>query len=269
MKNKSLPVAFLLPCAIFSGASAFLHPTPQGEQSAGKITMEQLTTAARHFFRDTAEFPLLQKLTLTVTDPSGRVVKTRNISVDYIFRGFSPRTKSSTGQVHGEISMWEAMSGAKILKIALNSDEWTMVAGGELVSDAGRYSLQVINAGDNSGLVTAKLLPTQPCPAFTMKRHPEDYVPDITCGGSEFRLKDDLSFQKFSFEVTGLPAPVDLSPLGKCTLQRYQVEIEFQSVMVTGEKDPFIVPKKVTANLETSKGKISIVSEYEPKPRAL
>jgi hypothetical protein len=260
-------MGFVFACAIFSGAGAYV------QRPAEKLTNEQLTSAAKHFFRDTAEFPLLQKMTMTVTDPSGRVIKTQNLSVDYVFRGYSPQTKSTHGQVHGDISMWQAMGGAKIMKVALNSDIWTMVAGQELVGDSGQYELVPSDDstsnhdGAREGLITAKLVPTQPCAAFTMKLHPDDYMSDVTCGTSEFQLKDDLSFQKFSFEVTGLPAPVKLSPLGQCTLQRYHAEIEFQSVMVTGEKEPFIVPKKVTASLETSKGKILIVSEYEPKAR--
>jgi hypothetical protein len=280
MSKKSVSVAFLFACTIFSGASAFVFATlnvratarlqsaAQTGQAAERITMEQLTTAAKHFFRDTAEFPLLQKMTMTVTDSSGRVIKTQNLSVDYVFRGFSPRTNSTLGQVHGDISIWQAIGGAKIMKVALNSDIWTMIAGQELVGDSDQYVLAASQDGARQDLITAKILPTKPCAAVTMKRHPDDYMTDVTCGASEFQLKDDLSFQKFLFEVNGLPAPVNLSPLGQCTLQRYHAEIEFQSVMVAGEKEPFIVPKKVTASLETSKGKILIVSEYEPKARA-
>jgi hypothetical protein len=273
MNKKSVSVGFLFVCLIFSGVSILLNATTQTEQTTGKLTMEQLTTAAKHFFRDTAEFPLLQKMTMTVTDSSGRVIKTRNLSVDYVFRGFSPRTKSTLGNVHAEVSFWDAIGGAKILKVAMNSDIWTMVAGDELVSDSGQNemvassNLPANHDGARQEFITAKLLPAKPCPAVTMKHHPDDYMTDLTCGASEFQLKDDLSFQKFSFEVTGLPAPVNVSPLGQCTLQRYHAEIEFQSVTVAGEKEPFIVPKKVTASLETNKGKILIVSEYEPKAR--
>ena len=222
MSKKSVSVAFLFACTIFSGASAFVFATlnvratarlqsaAQTGQAAERITMEQLTTAAKHFFRDTAEFPLLQKMTMTVTDSSGRVIKTQNLSVDYVFRGFSPRTNSTLGQVHGDISIWQAIGGAKIMKVALNSDIWTMIAGQELVGDSDQYVLTASQDGTRQDLITAKILPTKPCAAVTMKRHPDDYMTDVTCGASEFQLKDDLSFQKFLFEVNGLPAPVNL-----------------------------------------------------------
>jgi len=266
-------VGFVLACAIFCGGGAFVRAvshaqtTSQAEQATSTLTMEQLTTAAKHFFRDTAEFPLLQTMTMAVTDPAGRVIKTTNLSVDYVFRGFSPRTNSTYGQVRGNISIWQAMGGAKVLKLALNSDIWTMVAGQELIADSGQYVLVANNDHTRAGLITAKLTRVEPCPMATMKNRAETFAPDVPCGASEFELKEDLSFQKFSFEVAGLPAPVKVSPFGQCTLQKYHAEIEFQSVMVAGEKDPFIVPKIVTASLETSKGKILIVSEYEAKAR--
>jgi len=51
------------------------------------------------------------------------------------------------------------------------------------------------------------------------------------------------------------------------TYPRYHAEVEFQSVEVPGEKEPFLAPKLVTATLETNKGKIVIASVYEPKAR--
>jgi hypothetical protein len=77
-----------------------------------------------------------------------------------------------------------------------------------------------------------------------------------------------LAPQKYTFDLSGLPAPLIIDAFGPCILQRYHAEVEFQKVEVPGEKEPFLVPKLVTAAIETNKGKILIASAYEPKTRA-
>jgi hypothetical protein len=102
-----------------------------------------------------------------------------------------------------------------------------------------------------------------------MINNKEMYLPDDLCGASAFQLHDDLIFRKFAFDVLGLPAPVKLDPFGQCNLQRYHAEVEFQQVTLPGGQVPFLIPKQVTATMETDKGKIVITSVYEPKQPSL
>jgi hypothetical protein len=163
--------------------------------------------------------------------------------------------------------MWAALRGAKLMKSSLNSVGWTMMPGLIIYSEPGEYALNTPDNTQTDGTVTAKITPVKSCGVLSMKEHPELYFPDELCGASEFHLSNDLTFQRFAFEASGLPAPIKIAPFGNCTLQSYSAETEFQKITIAGEKEPFLVPKQVTATLQTSKGKIVITSVYEPKPK--
>jgi hypothetical protein len=261
MKKKIVSMGFVFACAIFSSAGAFV------QQPSEKLTLDQLTTAAQHYFRDSAEFPLLQKTTFAVVEANGHARKIQSVSAEYIFAGYNRGTKTAHGRVHGDVSMWQGMNGAKAFKAATSSVVWAMDAGQKLFAEPGELMFEAGETSTAGGVRTAKFTPAKPCPTVTMKDHGLWYVPDKRCGLTEFQLHDDLSFQKYTFDLSGLPAPVDLDAFGACILQRYHAEVEFQSVEVAGEKEPFLVPKLVTATLETNKGKIVIASVYEAKAR--
>ncbi len=261
MQRKLVSLGFVFACAIFSGAGSSV------QQPAEKLTLEQLTTAAQHYFRDSAEFPLLQKTTFAVVEANGRARKVQTVSAEYVFRGYNKGTKSAGGRIHGDVSMWQGMTGAKVFKASTSSVVWAMDAGQKLYADPGEIEFEANATGGADGVRTAKMSPAKPCPTVTMKDHGAWYVPDKRCGLSEFQVGGDLSLQKYTFDLSGLPAPLEIDAFGPCILQRYHAEVEFQRVEVPGEKEPFLVPKKVTASLETSKGKVLIVSEYEPKAR--
>ena len=267
MRNKIVGLGFVFACAIFSAAGAFVqHAIAQ--QPPEKLTLEQLTVAAQHYFRDSAEFPLLQKTTFSVVESNGHARKVQNVSAEYIFAGYNRGTKAATGRIHGDVSIWQGMNGAKTFKAATSSVMWAMDAGQKLFADPGELVFEAGETNKADGGRTARFTPAVPCPTVTMMHHGEWYLPDKRCGLSEFQLHDDLSFQKYTMDLSGLPAPVEIDPFGACILQRYRAEVEFQSVEVPGEKEPFLVPKTVTATLETNKGKIVIASVYEPKARA-
>ncbi|HEY6969375.1 MAG TPA: hypothetical protein VJA94_09225, partial [Candidatus Angelobacter sp.] len=236
-----------------------------GEQSAPALTYEQLVKAAKVYFRDTAEFPMMQDMTFTVLDRSGRVRQTRKQLVEYLFNGYNSGKQTASGHVSGEVGFWAALRGAKMVKASLNSAFWIMAPGLEVYSPTDMYDLEMNEHHEDKELITGKLNRVKACPPFTMKENTEMYVPDHPgCNNSEFQLHtEDLSFQRFSFDVIGLPASVRLHPLGDCTLQRYHAEVEFQKIILPGDKDPLLVPKQVTAILETDKGKIVISSVYE------
>ena len=249
---------------IFFGASLFAQSS---QQPQAPLTFEQLVKAANIYFRDTAELPMTQKMTFTVSDRSGRVRQSKKQEIDYIFNGYNRGKQTASSHVSGEIGFWAALRGAKMIKAALNSAFWTMAPGVQLHSEPGMYALEAAERHDDTGLVTGRLTRVKECVPFTMKEHTEMYVPDHPgCNSSDFQLSaEDLSFRKFTFDVAGLPAAVKLNPLGDCTLQRYRAEIEFQKIMLPGDKEPLLVPKQVIATLETNKGNIVISSTYEKK----
>jgi hypothetical protein len=100
-----------------------------------------------------------------------------------------------------------------------------------------------------------------------MNKRADYYLPDGEfCMSTEIELDRDLRFQKFSYELLGLPATVKIHPFGECTLTRYYAEVQFQVFTMPGEKEPFLLPKRVATTLETNKGRVVISSAYEPKP---
>jgi len=265
--SKRICRAGTLLCLLLLGLGAIGQTAGQPQPAAppeAKPTFEQLVTAAKLYFRDTAEFPLIQKTDFTVSDASGRIRNTRTLSLNYVFQGYSRERKHARGTLRGKISFWDMVRGAKVAKLSGNSALWTIIPGMTLYSDPHEYAIEMKEAS-GSELLTAKLIPVKACPELTMKDRSSFYFPDFVCGAAEFQIHSDLSFQTFVFEASGLPAHAKIDPLGQCTLQRYHVDLEFQKVTLPGDKEPFLVPKQVTATLNTNKGNIVIASAYEPR----
>lgn len=238
-----------------------------GQQTAPEaaLTFDQLAGAAKRYFRDTAEFPMQQKTTFSVSDAKGRVRETKSQVTEYVFQGYRPKEKTAHGNVRGNVSFWQYMRGAKMVKTSAGNAFWTMLPGIVLSADPSGYIFAAKSTSPAADLQSAQLTSSKPCPALTMTGKEFSYLPDEICGTSDFELHNDLSFQRFAFDVAGLPAPVKISPFGQCTLRSYKVEIEFQSVTLPGDKEPFLVPKQSSAHLETDKGAILITSVFEPK----
>jgi hypothetical protein len=264
--NKYLVVSMVLlwPLCAASCQTAESHQAGT-DQAASPLTFEQLTKAGRVYFRDSTEFPMTQKFTFTVSDASGHVKKVNHLTLDYLFNGYRPKTKTATGSSRANISFWAAIRGAKMVKASMNNALWTMIAGITLTDDPGDYKLEAHENGSNDRVITARLTPTKSCATITMEKNPQVYFPDDVCGTREYQLQDNLSFQKFVFDATGLPATVKIETLGKSILRSYHVEIAFQKVTLPGDKEPFLVPKQVTAKLESNKGNVEITSLYEAK----
>lgn len=230
------------------------------------VTMDDLQTAAHRYFRDTAELPMVQTTTFSVTDHSGRTRKPKTITTTYVFHGYSKASQTANATFNGHESLWAMLRGSKTMKVSMNGAMWTIIPGIRLYGDA--YSMQIDQSANSNGSITAQFTPIKPCPPFAMTKFSQYYLPDHSCGPGEFQLGNDLTFQKFSSDIPGLPAPVKLDPFGQCTLRSYHADVTFQSVNLPGESDPFLVPKQATATLETDKGTIVISSSYQPKQAA-
>ncbi|HET9792659.1 MAG TPA: hypothetical protein VFR08_15285 [Candidatus Angelobacter sp.] len=234
------------------------------EQAAVGVSRGQLVKAAKLYFRDTAELPMVQVTTVTVTGAAGKIRKPINITGEYLFHGYSKNKNAANATFRTKVSMWTALRGSKTAKTPMNGIFFTMMPGLQIYSETDDYAFQ-----DDAGPQEApklKLLPVKPCPVFSVMQISESYLPEHPCGEMGFDLDKDSKLQKFTFESAGLPAQLELHPFGKCTLLRYHAEVTFQSVTLLDEKTPFLVPAQVTTTVETSKGTVVLVSEYRPKP---
>jgi hypothetical protein len=259
-----LAVAAIFIVFVSADLIAQMSVRPEPAKAAQNLTLKDLATAAQHYFRDTAELPMLQTTTFSVTESSGRTSKPKKLTTRYLFHGYNRGRETANATLRGNMSLWAVLRGGKMMKISGNSAAWLMLPGWRLYSEANDYALAANNNSNGDGLIWAKLTPVKPCSSpFTITN--EWYFPDHTCGETEFKLDNNLSFRSFAWEAPGLPAAVKLDPLGRCTLRRYHTEVEFQSVTIEGEKEPFLVPRQVTATMETDKGTIVIASVYEMK----
>lgn len=252
-------------CAVFAIAQAS-EPNQPAQAPAALLTADQLTAAAKRYFRDTAELLLVQKMEFSVFDLSGHIRKTDKLTLDYLFEGYNPRSETGRVNLRGNVSFWSIMRGNKMFRISANSAIWTMHAG-IVVRELNGSTFEAATLPGPDGWMLAKLIPKGPCHSVVMNKNAEYYLLDGEfCSSAELQLDRELHFQKGSYEVMGLPAAVKMRPFGECTLTRYHAEIEFQIATIPGDKEPFLIPKQVTTTLETTMGNIVISSVYELKP---
>jgi hypothetical protein len=249
-----------LSCILLLSASGWAQ---NSEQPVLALTRQHLVKSAKIYFRDSTEFPMTQNMTFTVTDSAGHVREVKHQATDYLFNGYNPSRKKAVGNLRAKESFWALLRGSKMIKAAINSTFWTMMPGVWIYADPAEYIFEAQNP--HNGIVSAKLMPVKSCSPLTMEKNPQTYFPDEVCGPGVFELHDDLSFQKFVFDASGLPVAIKTASLGNTTLQSYHAEVEFQKVILPGDKEPFLVPKQVTARLETNKGNIVISSLYEAR----
>jgi hypothetical protein len=233
------------------------------QEAALSLTRSQLVKATKLYFRDTAEFPMVQVTTVNVTGAAGKTHKPITTTGEYLFHGYSKNNNVANTTFRTKVSMWTALRGSKIVKMSMNGIFFTMMPGFQIYSETDGYTFEDGTGSQTSP--TVKMIHAEPCPAFSLMQIPESYLPEHPCGEMGFNLDNDSKLQKFTFESEGLPAQLKLYPFGKCTLLRYHTDVIFQSVTLRDEKTPFLVPAQVTTTLQTNKGVIVIASRYRPK----
>jgi hypothetical protein len=77
--------------------------------------------------------------------------------------------------------------------------------------------------------------------------------------------RDGLVLSHFAFKASGLPITGDVEVWGKTTITGYQVEAEFQDVMLPDDPKPFRVPKWIAITVETGKGTLLMKADYSLK----
>ncbi len=68
---------------------------------AEKLTFEKLISATRTTLRDSAELPMVMRVSLVASDTSGRVRKQKTDSYEYDFHGFNPKSSHVSARLRG------------------------------------------------------------------------------------------------------------------------------------------------------------------------
>ncbi|HEY6273710.1 MAG TPA: hypothetical protein VIX19_17155 [Terriglobales bacterium] len=226
---------------------------PQAPQILEGLTPEKLAAGMRIYLRDSAEFPLHMDMVLVATDSSGQVRQRKKGSANYDFHGYNPRSNNSGGQLRGSKGTFPAAENALLGGILPSFAVVALSAGAQPVTSEDSVA----------GLVTAKI--EQPgCGEFEWSS--ANSMPKRLCGSMEFQLKEsDLSLVRFSYQAGGLPITTVVKPFGKCQLQSYRVEAEYQQVSLPGDPKPFLVPRRLEAKVETDKGGLVMTSQFAPR----
>jgi len=244
--------------------SSFPLNSQQSSQVDNDAALDRLRAALKVQFRDTAELHVHQTISFTVTDARGRVRKKNKGMVNLLYEGFND-TKPYDIAGEMEIPPGEALNVMMhgLHKVAATSDFWSIFPVVQILMT--HWPVPYDFAFTPGGV---KMTPRDGCQVFTMEytHRPGNwppYWPDLPCGTGEFQLDRNI-LQRFDFEADGLPVQMELEPFKKCTLKRYHSRVEYHTIMLPNDADPFVVPQRVTTTLETDKGTIEIVSSYEP-----
>jgi hypothetical protein len=219
-----------------------------------EVTFAQVAKATKIYFRDSAEFPMLMNVELTLTDASGRVRKHKTGKFNYNFHGYNSRSANASLNVRGPKTLIRAAAG-----IALSS----LTAIAVLTPDAEKVFVVTL-APAESGIISVQMVSVSPCGVTRWVDQLSS--PERPCGPLNLELKkDDVSLQRFTFDQTSVPLAAHIDSVGAVTISTYHVEDEFQKVMIPGDPNPFLVPKTFTITMETDKGKIILRADYSVK----
>ena len=224
-------------------------------EATDEVTFAQVAKATKIYFRDSAEFPLLMNVELTLTDTSGRVRKHKTGKFKYNFHGYNSRSAKASLNVRGPKPLIKAAAA-----LALSS----LTAIAVLTPDAEKVFVVTLAAPAESGIISVQMVSVSPCGVTRWVDQLSS--PEQPCGPLNLQLKkDDVSLQRFTFDQTKVPLAANIDSVGAVTISSYHVEDEFQKVMISGDPNPFLVPKTFTITMETDKGKIILRADYSVK----
>jgi len=227
----------------------------QGQTTAAppaeKLTFEKLVKATKITLRDSAELPLEMKVSLTTSDPAGRIRKEKTGSYKLDFHGFN--VQSSRGKV-------TFRGGWSTRNAAFNSALFFLVPAIVVAhTDGDRYRFDITEASETNPYVGLKATAISACQFEWADRQ----FPQHFCGPMNLEFnKDDLSLIHYLFEGAGLPIETNVDPFGKSTLLGYRMEVDFQTTLLPGDPKPFLIPKRSVTTIETNKGKVVINTAY-------
>lgn len=244
----------------FSLLLVFFALTPvQAIAVADNPTVAQFSKAAKVYLRDSAEFPLNERVEVTFTDRAGHVRKHKTGNYKYDFHGYNPR--SSEGNLHLEYSWQTALFGGPLKKAVYATSIPTLLMSVLLQPNLEKNA--TIAPGASPELVAVAIQPGGECEPFQWEN--ERYASRTFCGSFEAQAgKDDFVLKHFAFDAARVPVPATMDTFGQVNILRYHSEVEFQKVFLPGDPKPFLVPKLVTVTVETDKGKLVMAGSYTP-----
>jgi hypothetical protein len=258
-----------------------LPAKPQQPATATEISFERFTRASKESLRDSAELPMRITVDFSAMDLTGKVRKHRTGSFDYDFHGYNPRSSNATMNLRGR-------PRASVKEAATTAIAATLVAVLVAPGPEHRFKMNVIDS-PQPDLFAAEFVPEDDLRAASVKLSTEKPVSEEKSGRVEKcqtsdwmrnaylftnicpgRLqaqmqKDDLSIKTFAFDVAGLPLQAEIDYLGEANITGYHADIDFQKATLPGDPKPFVVPRHVTVNIVTDKGKLVMAAEFALK----
>jgi len=226
-------------------------PAPPAE----KLTFQKLISATKTTLRDSAELPMVMRVSLVASDTSGRVRKQKSDSYEYNFHGFNPKSSHTSASLRG---------GRGTMNAARNSS--LFFVGPVFVLDPAvtdHYTFDITEANETNPYIRLKARPTtSPCGQFDWNIGYQ--APNAFCArriDMDFET-GDLSLHRYVFEYAGLPIQTRVEPFGRSTLLGYRMEVELQPALLPGDPKPFLIPKHSVTTIETSKGIVVIDTAY-------
>ncbi len=222
---------------------------------AEKLTFEKLIKATKNTLRDSAELPMVMRVSLVASDTSGRVRRQKTSAYEYDFHGFNPKSSHASATLSGSRNLMNAARNSSLFFVG------PVFVLDPAVTD--HYTFDITEANDTNPYIRLKARPTAPvCGAFDWNIGYQ--APNNFCGrriDMDFET-GDLSLHRYVFEYAGLPIETKVEPFGRSTLLGYRMEVELQSTTLPGDPKPFLIPKRSVTTIETSKGKVVIDTTY-------
>ena len=240
---------------LFAGFTAIECQTTAAPPTE-KLTFEKLVKATRTTLRDSAELPMVMRVSLVASDMSGRVRKQRTGAYEYDFHGFNPKSSHVSATLRGN-------RGA-IMNAARNSS--LFFVGPVFVLDPAvtdHYTMDVTEASEANPYIRLKARPTTSvCGSFDWNVGYQ--APNSFCArriDMDFET-GDLSLHRYVFEYAGLPIQTKVEPFGRSMMLGYRMEVELEPTLLPGDPNPFLIPKHSVTTIETSKGIVVIDTAY-------
>ena len=226
------------------------------------ITLDQVTAAAKIYFRDIDELPMTVAVTKAILDQSGKLKKQSRGSVEFLFHGYNPVARKGTASTN------YGFFKKGVMKESVPGSAVVLVTGVFLKKELARDPPPQREQPAGPGQPLKLRFSFTTCSPFEFN---EGFlVPRNFCGSSEYQLvrvegKDDLLLQHYSFDSTALPAEADIEYFGKVKILGYHVDEDFQQAFLPNDPKPFLMPRQIVTTISTDKGKIILTNEYVPK----
>jgi hypothetical protein len=235
---------------LLAGMACLSHAAAAGE----RVDREKVAGLFKMFLRDSAELPMDVSATTVVTDAKGRETRRKHTVAHLLFKGYNERSGNFAATLHGNFFQMRTLYDSMAPVFALFKAFSLAVPGQD-----GPPKLEMAEQGTGVVVHAAQ----SDCGAFRMLG---ELIAKDDCSAVEFQIGRDaaggLTIERFRMDARNLPAAANLRYLGPCEVRRYYTEGDVQKGYLTGDPQPFLVPKRVVTTIETDKGRIVVTNEH-------